>query len=77
MFNDLILALTIISGTPHAADQALVTPNRPIASTAPSCVAGPVRARLRKSDRLSQVASSSIVGRDINRGFADENAQAD
>ncbi len=76
MFNDLILAITIISSAPQAPDPATVTADRSFATAAPSCVAGPVRARLRKSDRPSQVASAAIR-RDVGRGFADDSIQAD
>ena len=57
MFTDLLLALTLITGT--APDQALANAGRTVANAAPSCMAGPVRVRFRKPNGGSQVASSA------------------
>ena len=58
MFTDLLLALTLVTGT--APDQALTNAGRTVANAAPSCMVGPVRVRVRKPNGGSQVASAAV-----------------
>lgn len=65
MFNELMFALTIVTTAPHSAtamatDQTMMLASGP-ATAFPSCIAGPVRARLRKPDASAEIAAATTA----------------
>lgn len=60
MFANLLLTLAFFSATPVPVDQPAVEKVENVAITAPSCITGPIRVRLRTQGGTVQIAANAI-----------------
>jgi hypothetical protein len=60
MFADLLLALAIATSPAPAQNQTAMTAEQLAASEAPSCMAGPIKVRIRTAKGSVQIAANDI-----------------